>query len=164
MGQIEMRRCWSSVARAALATTLIACVGACSDEPDPLIEFRLVRQDSAPGLERVELDGEVFYLEPASVISDADLSDVLASPQGDRLMLLLEIAPAASERMTRTTRENIGRRMAFLLDSHVRSAPIITDSVGSPLRTVVEVDGPERERLMERIRERWPVRLPEAGT
>jgi preprotein translocase subunit SecD len=107
-------------------------------------------------MEHAEFDGEILYLESDAVITDSDLRNVRASSRGDRLLVELELTPAAARQVQAVTRLHVGKRMAFLVDSEVRSAPVIASAVSSPLQAAIEVGESEQERILERIRARWP--------
>lgn len=124
----------------------------------PLIEFRLVHGEPSPDLERIEYGGESLYLERRPIISDADLVAVRPSVHQDRVLLDMQLSPEGSRRLIRVTRENIGQRIALLVGSRVRLAPVIRSTVGPRLQAVVELSATEVERILRRIRARWPER------
>lgn len=129
-----------------------------SSEGAPLIEFRLVHDEPSPGLERVEYGGESLYLERRAIISDPDLEAVRPLVHLDRLLLDMQLSPEGARRLTRATGENIGQRLALLIGSRVRSAPVIRGAIGSRLQAAVELSEAEAERILRRIRARWPER------
>lgn len=98
------------------------------------------------------------YLERRPIISDADLVAVRPSVYQDRVLLDMQLSPEGSRRLMRVTRENMGQRIALLVGSRVRLAPVIRSTVGSRLQAVVELSDTEVERILRRIRARWPER------
>jgi preprotein translocase subunit SecD len=90
------------------------------------------------------------------VITDSDLRSVRASRLGDGIVLVLEFMNAAALHLETVTRDHVGSRMALLVDSRIRSAPVIEGAGGSPLRVALEVAESEEAEIVERIRARWP--------
>ena len=126
-------------------------------ERDPLIELRLVREEVAPGLQTVEFGGETLYLESAPVLSDDDFESVAPLIRPDQLHLELQLTREATERVISVTSAEIGSRMAIVVDSEVRSTPVIRDAVGGPRSSMI-IPAPEEEarRLAALVRDRWP--------
>jgi preprotein translocase subunit SecD len=80
--------------------------------------------------------------------------------RGSDLMLRLYFTPEAAQRLRRVTGENVGKHMALLLNSRVRSAVVIAGAVGPDNLLVGAVPLPvgDAERMAETIRLRWPNR------
>lgn len=125
----------------------------------PLIELRIAHEVAAPELERLDFEGRTFYLETRSVLADDELEFVDPSVRGDTLMLRLRPTPEGAARLRKATEENIGKHLAFLLDSHVRNMPIIRSPIGGPVRSVsagIALPSGEASRIADSIRSRWP--------
>jgi preprotein translocase subunit SecD len=125
----------------------------------PLIELRMAHQIAAPELQRVEHEGRTFYLETRSVFADNDLKLVEPSMRGDTMFLELYPTPEGSARLRQATGDNIGKHLALLVNSRVRSIPVIQSAIGTPeqsIQTWVRLEPDEVERIPERIRSRWP--------
>jgi|GEM_PF-6985491 len=129
-------------------------------DTSPLIEFRLVHDAPAPGRMQVEYAGEVVYLDAQPIISDADLREVHPEVLTRGLLVNMRLTPEGARRMARVTAENIGGRMALLLESRVVDMPVIRSPVGStadvPALAVVGLPDSEAERVAQRISRRWP--------
>jgi preprotein translocase subunit SecD len=121
-----------------------------------LIELRLVRDVDAPGLHAVEYDGETMYVEPVPVLSDRDLASVEPSVQPGELMLHIRLTPEAAERIASVSSEEIGSRVAIIIDSKVRSAPVIRDRIGHRADIMIGASQEAATRLAAIVRARWP--------
>jgi len=121
-----------------------------------VIELRLVRDVAAPGLQAVEYDGETMYVEPVPVLSDRDLVSVEPSVQPGALMLHIRLTPEAAERIASVSSEEIGSRLAIIIDSKVRSTPVIRDRLGHRAGMMIGASQEEATRLAAMVRARWP--------
>ena len=125
-------------------------------EQEPLIELRLVRDDEGPGLTSNELDGETLYLEANAVLSDQDFEGVRTTIRSDQLYLELQLTGEARERLMAVTADEIGTRLAILIESEVRSAPTIRDVIDNARSTmVIPASEEEARRLAALIDARW---------
>jgi preprotein translocase subunit SecD len=144
--------------------TAVAVIG-CADvsqtteagiESGRLIEFRLVREVAAPNLIAVEYDGALMYLDPEPLLSDEDLTRVEPDVRPGQLILRLEMTPSAGERIFSRTADEVGSRLAVVVDGEVRSAPVVRDAVRGPATVVISASAEEAARLSELVRARWP--------
>ncbi|MFQ5352774.1 MAG: protein translocase subunit SecD, partial [Candidatus Binatia bacterium] len=107
------------------------------------LEFQLVAEDStAPGLEILSgstvdsltgMRSETTYaLEPTVLMTGEVVSDARHRPglQGDAPYVLLTLNGQGARVFERLTRENVGRRLAIVLDEKVQSAPVIRERIG----------------------------------
>lgn len=146
-----------------LTIPMIACfiVSSCASSPSrwegPLIELRLVHDSPGEGVERVELEGESLYLEERRVVSDPDLEMARPIVVQDRLLIGLRLTSEGGRRLARLTAENIGRRIAVLIEGRVRSVTVIPGAVNpEPMLGAIELPEHEADRITGRIRARWP--------
>lgn len=107
------------------------------------LEFHLLAQDpNAPGVKRltgVEVDRathtshEVPYsLEPNVLMTGEVISDARHRPGqlGEAPYVAITLTSAGGTLFERITGENVGRRLAIVLDGKVQSAPVIQDRIG----------------------------------
>lgn len=149
-----------------MMTTAVVLLGACTagtgipnanPQGSPLIELRLVRDQPGPGLRPVEFEGNTLYLEPEPLITDRDLERVDPYVRPGQLFLRLRLTAAAAERMLAATAAEIGTPLAIIIDSEVRSAPVIRTGIGGPGSAMtVPVSEEEADRLAALVRARWP--------
>ena len=125
-------------------------------ESGHLIELRLVREEEGPDLIAVVYDGAVTYLDPEPLLSDEDLTRVEPVVRPGQLILRVELTPSAGERMFSRTADEVGSRLAIIVDGKVRSAPVIRDAVKGPAEMVISASAEEAAKLSELVRARWP--------
>ena len=131
----------------------------------PIIELRLARDTPAPGFIRASPafaspeDPEVVYMAETAIVSDADMEHIDADVvPGRGLGLWLQLTPEGAARLSRLTRENIGERLAVLLDSELMITPVIASEVGGGTMHLTHLPAEFAERMAARIAERWPER------
>lgn len=120
-----------------------------------LIEVRLVHDEPADGLERVEFEQDVLHVEPVALISDEDIEMVRPEVRDGELLLDLTLTASGAERLSAVSEENVGRRLALFLESEVRSAPTIKGALSGRLQVVLRIPEDEAHQIVERILLRW---------
>ena len=154
-----MRRRHYSLASMGILVGIAAC-GAKDSTPAPseenLIELRLVEDAPSEGSQQAMLNEERLNLRSTPVVSDADVNTIAPEIRSGELVLSIQLNEKGQQKLLRATAENIRRRMAFILDGQVRSAPVIRDSIsGDPVAVSVEVSQSDAESLATKIRSRW---------
>jgi preprotein translocase subunit SecD len=146
----------------AFIAALIGAAGCETRSSDPaqrdaaLIEFRMVQDSPTDGSQQVTLSGEQLILAATPVISDADVRTVDPVVRSGQLILSIELTEEGQQRLRQATAENIGRRMAFLLDGRVRSAVLIAKAIGeTPVQTAFDASTAEADSLETLILARW---------
>ena len=129
----------------------------------PLIELRLAHASPAPGRTAADFEGTTLYLEPNVVLSDSGIAHVHVDPAGNdagqnAVILNLDLEPWAAARLHAATSEAIGVRMALILGSAIRSAPVIRSPIGAHPSASVQVRVEAPGHVLHRIQERWPQR------
>jgi preprotein translocase subunit SecD len=107
------------------------------------LEFRLLAQDAnAPGVKRMsgtEVDPathsvrEVPYnVEPTILMTGAAIADARHRPGqvGEGPYVAITLTSPGGTTFERITGDNVGRRLAIILDGKVQSAPVIKDRIG----------------------------------
>ncbi len=142
----------------ALALALAGSPAARAQTPAdvPLLELRMAREVAAPGLVAVEVQGETLYLEPDAVLSDRDFERVEARVRSGELILDFRLTVEGARRIEDVSTAEIGSRVAVLVDSAVRLAPVIRDRIGGRGLIQIEAEPAELERLAGLVRARWP--------
>ena len=143
---------------AALLT--MACASSPAQSPvgsSPILEFRLVHPEQKPNLISVEFESSALYLDPQPVLSDPDIVSAQPFERRDQVILSLELTDEAAARMERVTSENIGSRMALLIDGQVVTATVI-QTAGAMRNVQVAVPRPAAEAasLSARVHAKWP--------
>lgn len=126
--------------------------------PAPLFELRLVHDDPAPDRVPAEFDGDVVYLDAEPLISDVDLERVRSAIRPGKLLLRIECSPESAYRFETIMRQNIGRRVAVLFDSRIRSAPVVRAAVTcAGIDVGISATPEEAEQFAAMVRQRWPL-------
>ncbi len=107
------------------------------------LEFHLLAQDpNAPGVKRLtgtEVDPvthsvrEIPYsVEPTILMTGAAISDARHRPgqMGESPYVAITLTSQGGNTFERITGDNVGRRLAIVLDGKVQSAPVIKDRIG----------------------------------
>ena len=105
-------------------------------DPVALLEFRVEAASAdIPGVVSFpDPDGQPILLRPEVVIRNADISSVEVEQSEGRFSVGLRFIPSATARLQRETADNLGRRMAVLLDGKVVVAPLIRSAISSQAR------------------------------
>lgn len=116
--------------RAALTLKLVQDSGPSEDDLS-----RSVQGSASDELEVVkgfEQEKSVFYLlRREAVISGSDVTDARAGQQSGRPSVRFRLNSVGAERLKRATAANIGRRLGFVLDGVVVSAPVIQSQIST---------------------------------
>lgn len=145
----------------------LACGGAVEEpEPEsasrPFLEVRQAYSEASGERTRLEFESEVLYVAPTPVLSDPDLEDVRAEfgrdlAGRDVLLLQVQCAPAADERMKGVATEHLNERLAVFLDGDLRALPILRSEAGcSSLTVAIPATELESTQLIDRIQDHWP--------
>jgi preprotein translocase subunit SecD len=148
----------------ALVTVLSVAVAACGvaepgTDPDTesLLEVRLASLDSVRGFHSVMFEGEVLYLAPEPVLSDADWLSVQPVVRENAVILSVQCTDEAANRMRIVTQEHIDKPVATLWRSEVRTVAIVRNAVScSPATIALPFKEGEAETIAETVRQRWP--------
>jgi preprotein translocase subunit SecD len=125
------------------------------EDSTPFLAFRPVSIEPQPGFERFTLNDEIVYLDPQPVLTDEDVTLLESTVRDDGLLLELHLTDAARARLSDYTRQNMGTRLALVLDAEIRSAPVIASEIQSPLQAKLNMDQSAGEELAAQIRARW---------
>ena len=96
------------------------------------LEAQMSAPDFAPpdGYKSVVSGGEVLFVEIQPVlVNGVDDAEVELDSYTSEPMISIRFKPEASEGLSRVTEENIGRRLAIMLDETPYSAPVIQEAI-----------------------------------
>lgn len=126
-----------------------------SSEPAPgALELRLVLDAPAPGsFELKDEAGETLILSPDVVVTARDVvkAEILDSVTLGAFAVAVHFSPEAAERMRKVSSENVGGRMAFLLDGKIFMAPYMRSTLASPVLIDGNFSRKEAARIAERL-------------
>jgi len=112
-------------------------------------EIRLAEESPGPGLREVKVDGRTIYLHPEVVVSNGDIESVELLPGNSpsEFHVGVKFNAEGARRMRAATGDNIGKRMAILIDDEVVMAPVVRSAIES----AAEINGNYTKDQAERI-------------
>jgi preprotein translocase subunit SecD len=149
--------------------TLPVLLGACEvgrEDPTagwpqtPLwIEVRIAEEAPMEGLQAVLVRGEeeIVYLRPDPIFTSAHVTAGDAFPIPEGLLIELWLSPEGRQALEAATAENLGRRMAVMIDTVAIAAPRIVGPVRADLAVQIATRLPPQEasRLLEAVEATW---------
>lgn len=139
---------------------LMACGSRAAQSPlnsSSILEFRLVHPEQSSSSIPVQFESSLLHLDPRPVVSDRDIVSARPIERSDQVILSLELTSDAAARMGRVTSENIGSRMALLINGQVISVVVIQSAVAMRnVQVAVPRPAAEAARLSSRIHAKWP--------
>jgi preprotein translocase subunit SecD len=118
------------------------------------LELRLVLDEPAPGsFELTDEAGKTLILSPDAVVTERDIvmAEVVHSATLGASSVSVHFSPEAAERLRKVSGENVGRRMAFVLDGKIFMAPFIRSTFASPVLIDSYYSREEAKRVAERL-------------
>jgi len=113
-------------------------------------KMSLVTVDSATG----QTNHHTLHVERAVLLDQHDLKNahVLASTSTSQSEIEFELSKAGQKRFAEVTRQNIGKRLAIIIDGQVYSAPVIRSEINGK-KGVISGNFTQQEarRLCDRI-------------
>jgi len=98
-----------------------------------ILEFRLAETSPSEGLREVTIDdtNEKLYLHKDVIISNKDVAAARAIPSltPRSFDIEIEFTEGGADRISRVSAENIGKRIAILMDGKVIVAPILRSAI-----------------------------------
>jgi preprotein translocase subunit SecD len=123
----------------------------------PLIELRFAYQEPAPGLDRVEHDGELLYVEREATVSDEDIESVDVRIDQDQAVLRVMCTPETHTRLMARTEAHIGQPIAIFWKSELGFAPIVRSAIGCRHAFLrLGEAGENVDAVREAVLRRWP--------
>lgn len=114
------------------------------------IEFRLVENEPGEGLAKVLLptDKKTVYLHPRAVLTQEHVAGAgLGVDNNGRPGVNMEFTKAGGRILAKVTSENIGKKLAILVEGKVISAPTIRTKIGT--RVLIAASPAEVKRIVE---------------
>jgi len=130
-----------------LLVLLVACetapapTGPMQAAPKPVsVQFYLIYETPGNNLvERtVEATGETILLAGRPDLTERDISwaQVQIDPLSSRPSVLVHFTPVGTDKLASLTRQNIGRRMAIIIDGRILATPLITSEIRDGRATI----------------------------
>lgn len=141
-----------------LAAGLAAPAAASADEPKdrkPKTEFRLAEDKPRDGLEEATVEGtmEKVHLHKTAALTSADVATAKASvdPKTRDPIIEIKLTEAGAKKLEKLTGDNIGRRLAIVVNGKVVSAPVIQSKIGESANVTGKFTQEEAEKLAAAI-------------
>ena len=106
-------------------------------EPERVVAFYLAQDAPAPGLKKTELnepEGGVVYLHAEPIVTGEDIVEVTVRSISATSEIGVEFSKSGAAKLSKATGENVGKRLAFVLDDKISSAPVIRSQIGGRAR------------------------------
>jgi hypothetical protein len=114
-------------------------------------EVRLAEDKPGPGLREAKVSGsdQLVYLHDEVIVTNRDIESarVIQTSGSSQYEVSIEFNAAGAEKMRAATRNNIGKRMAILLDGQVVMVPVLR----SPISAAAMITGNYTRAQAERI-------------
>ena len=130
-----------------------------ADRPDATLEFRLAVTDAADGYSKhaVAESDDVVYVAGKAVVTGRDIKEIsFSSDASGNPMVGFVLTDDGSEKFFAATSENIGKKLAILLDGAVVSAPNILSGIKKEGRITGNFDDDDLLRFFTAIVLRQP--------
>ncbi len=120
-----------------LIAALIAagCGGSKQETGSVVMEMRLAEEEPGEGLTRMTMtawgETDAFYLHEEVLMDNRDVESASVTMWGDHPAVEILFTPQGGEEFARLTSENVGKRMAIIVNGRLVTAPIIRASVTS---------------------------------
>ena len=99
------------------------------------IEFRLAESSPSEGLQEVSIEGasEKLYVHKEVIVSNKDVVAARPIPSlvPNSFDLEIEFSDEGAKKITKATTENIGKRIAILIDGKVIVAPVVRSTISN---------------------------------
>jgi preprotein translocase subunit SecD len=140
--------------RSIMAMFVLALLGCGGDSPpqdEVRIEFRLAETEAGAGLTEAVVAGGVqrYFLHDELILGNADVAAAQVEPGlAGGAQVGLKLREAGAARVARVTADNIGKRVAILVDGVVVAAPVIRDTIpGGRVLITGDFSEAEAERI-----------------
>jgi hypothetical protein len=118
-------------------------------------EVRLAEDRPAPGLREAKVSGsdQSVYLHDEVVVTNRDIESarVIQTGGASQYEVSIEFNAAGAEKMRAATRNNIGKRMAILLDGQVVMALVLRSRIGAKAMITGDYTRAQAERVAKGI-------------
>jgi preprotein translocase subunit SecD len=121
----------------------------------PALEFRWAEEQPGEGLTEARVRGRDWsvYLHPEVLLTEADVEEAEARPEGEGApAVLLRFTPSGGDKMAEATKANKGRLLAVLVDGEVVSAPRVQSRIKREAMVSGKFTPQEVEEIAARIR------------
>ena len=120
----------------------------------PVLEIRLAQSEPQEGWEEVkeEKSGNKIYLHKTAVITSDDVQRAVADIDANgQPVIAVHFNKAGQEKMEKATQENLGKRLAIVVDGKVVTAPTIQSTISKRAHITGRFTGDEVKAMVETI-------------
>ena len=109
-----------------------APAAAAQPQAAPTVDFRLVYAKPAAQLQAIRVRGQVLYMQPAPVLTRADLASVIPMKTKEGAAFLrLQFTPEGAGKLSEITRRNVGNWLLFTVNNQFVELPRIGGQVAN---------------------------------
>ena len=116
---------------------------------DVQLEFRIAEPKAGPDLVETTIGAskKPIFLRKEVVMTNADVASAEVTTQGQRALVVLQLTPLGSAKLSDLTTKNIGRRLVVVIDGKPVFAPVITAAIPSGQIVINGLSKEEAERV-----------------
>ena len=127
---------YAVVAAAATAAAVVAGLEWPRDAVFAAVRFEVRLAEERPGLEldpaTVRNSGERIYLHRQAALTNGDIASAETAPDAaGSFAVVVRLTRDGAAKLLQTTKQNVGRRLAILVDGQVSVAPIVRSPIGT---------------------------------
>ncbi len=119
------------------------------------VKFYLAESSAAPGLKEAKVEGrkdELIYLHEEPVLTREDIAEARAGTDNNRPAIDISFTKAGQEKLGKATSENIGKRLAIVVNDKVIFAPTIRSKIADRAQISGNFTKEEAEKLAQSMR------------
>jgi preprotein translocase subunit SecD len=135
--------------------TLAASAATLADDPAS-VKFYVAESVAAAGLNQAPVEGDpdkVVYLHEKPVLTEDDIAVArVVMDNTNRPAIDIAFTKAGQEKMAKATADNIGKRLAIVVNAKVLSAPRINSKIEGRAQVTGTFTQAEAEKLVQSIR------------
>ena len=104
------------------------------------VQFYLIYEAPSPTLteRKVETTGETIFLASRPDLTERDMAwaEMQVDSLSARASVLVHFTPIGADKLAALTKQNIGRRMAIMIDGRTLATPLITSEISDGRATI----------------------------
>lgn len=124
------------------------------DSPEPVASDKVEKMTAVAPPGRSQASAETVYVEKKVLFDETDLKRVAVSvgPPSNQPQIDFEFTGKSQKRFAEVTRQNVGRRLAIVIDGKLYSAPVIrTEIAGGKGQITGNFTQEEAKQLSDKI-------------
>ena len=137
-----------------LACSIAGCASVQREARPPVrVEFRLAELRPGPGLTEMTAagSGRKVYVHKEVELSNSDIAGAVVRQVTSRPEIRITLTTAGEEKLAKLTQENLGRRLALVVDGALLSAPVIRSKIHGVAVIVGSFTQAEAERIAKGV-------------